>query len=989
MKPYLLALLTAGCTLAHPSPSFTYDDAESSQTFDTSPIRHDILGPIPTLLPVVHALHDGRHYDHFVPKQPGHGASLHYAEEDDFAGHSGGAYAIVTPNFKLHSIVLDHIYHIDEVSVASNGDLRINFGHVNAFEHGRRQWSSPEQLVFVTYTPGCGDFHRKDRCYFLAETIVFDEDTFTVIVIGGAADLGDVTHDVQLSWGSYKEDVSSSLHKRQQYNNVTLPVWPGPGDTRNEKIGHVAPTCTPPVDNKYGLPTACQGTYFDDDLDSQLGYKDAEDFAWGSFAIDTLLESVGNETTLSPGMRKRFIKIPNPIAAIKKKVQEFKQSIKELPNKVVTVVKTVGAVVSKVAEFGKNIITGQPTTAEYEFTKLLLPQKADSAECKKTPDSCKPTGAKAVKSPWDGDAILIKSFGTAPQEEDIAKLRQGGRQTLKHQFLNIYCVNCGLSGSAKLKGNVTIKIGQGVTDGSLSLEADLKVGVGIGVYAQMYRQETFNHALFKVPLSPFTIGIATIGPWLTIGARAVLTANITGLALARADVKLAKSSYVWDFKAGKTKESNFKPEFDPSFEVNGNIALSAEFGIPVSLDFGIDTFATCQKCSAKIFVETYPYIRASAEMSAEANWSKVDGAKYNFKAIDGCKGISTRIDVGNKVSVGFNGFGFVQNSALIHETEPRVLKSWCLGKKNNTKTAKRDDKFLTLDAPVEKRQSTGEAQNSTAVAELTPWVVSDREYTSEHKENAFLNSYIITDNGEDGYWYTTIEVASFGHNGAVFAACDDGNVYIMTNETIRALPAWISCSYLWGGYDGTIFGPPNGGVLHYYRDEVNRTGVSRLRVSDLDEVPSTAVMLNLVALGDDDPTTNDYVMGVDLDSNLFYPVVCTYRGSSNAKIFVVSDPVAGLTTLQSPDVKYSITNGDVDRCTVLPLIWGAKAGGEGEWAEYNDALADAFAEYFVEVAYAEAQFDELGKWIDALPPGWEDSNVLPKGFFCDTTGEDC
>lgn len=158
--------------------------------------------------------------------------------------------------------------------------------------------------------------------------------------------------------------------------------------------------------------------------------------------------------------------------------------------------------------------------------------------------------------------------------------------------------------------------------------------------------------------------------------------------------------------------------------------------------------------------------------------------------------------------------------------------------------AKRDDKWLSLPAPLEQRQSTGEDQNSTEIVNLTPYVTGDLIYAEEYNENVFLNSYVVTDDDdEDGYWYTTVEVAGFGHNGAVLAACDDSNVYIMTNDTIRNLPAWVSCSYLWGGYDGLIFEPPNGGILHYYSDEVNATGVSRLRVSDMYDVPKTAVLL--------------------------------------------------------------------------------------------------------------------------------------------------
>ena len=191
-------------------------------------------------------------------------------------------------------MVLDHIYSIEEIEIASNGNLLINFNDANAFEYSRKQWGGLSQFVFVTYTPGCGDFHKKDRCYFLANSLSFDETTFTITAHGDAADIGEVTHDVHLSFGSYRDQVASSLHARQESNTTNLPVWTGP-DTRHEEIGHVSPDCTAPVDTKYGLRTACQGSYFDDDLDIQLGFDNFNAFSWGSFASDTLLESVGNE----------------------------------------------------------------------------------------------------------------------------------------------------------------------------------------------------------------------------------------------------------------------------------------------------------------------------------------------------------------------------------------------------------------------------------------------------------------------------------------------------------------------------------------------------------------------------------------------------------------------------------------------------------------------------------------------------------------------
>ena len=143
----------------------------------------------------------------------------------------------------------------------------------------------------------------------------------------------------------------------------------------------------------------------------------------------------------------------------------------------------------------------------------------------------------------------------------------------------------------------------------------------------------------------------------------------------------------------------------------------------------------------------------------------------------------------------------------------------------------------------------------------------------------------------------------------------------------------------------------------------------------------TLVSSNLVSFSEDEDSDEEYVAALDLEDNLFFPVICTYKNSNISRIFVVADPVAGLTMLQSPDLKYSITNGDVNECAVLPLVWGAD--GEGEWADYNEDLEAAFEDYYVEVEYDESEFDEEGNWIDTLPEEFRDEDVLPESFYED------
>lgn len=118
---------------------------------------------------------------------------------------------------------------------------------------------------------------------------------------------------------------------------------------------------------------------------------------------------------------------------------------------------------------------------------------------------------------------------------------------------------------------------------------------------------------------------------------------------------------------------------------------------------------------------------------------------------------------------------------------------------------------------------------------------------------------------------------------------------------------------------------------------------------------------------------------IDPYNNLFFPVVCTYTNSTQgAKIYLVdSDVEAGIAMLKSPDVSYSITNGEVKDCQLLFLELTDRT--EGAWADFdedtdsiyeNDPLELEFDETFL----IDGDIDEskLGKIPDETEFEFED-----------------
>ncbi|RDW68618.1 hypothetical protein BP5796_09275 [Coleophoma crateriformis] len=922
------------------------------------------LGPVPTLLPIIPTTHDMDNIEHLSPKDPGRGASIHYAQESQ-SEYSPGVYAVVTPNWNSPSVVLDHSAAIVNVEVSDLGNLIVTFQDQVSFEHSSAAWNI-KNLIFITYTPNCGAYEQGQRCYYQASQIVLHPDSLSIIIIGHAYALEVLTINIDVSWGSYgsqpvyfsgggEGDSSTSgaapTASSSPSTNAATPtagVYPAP-----------TPACVAPPDTKYGLPTACLGSSFDDDLDTALGFFNISDFDYASFAEGIDLESGSNGTFVTLSRRAFFEGIKNfgnKIAdtttnavkdaknAVTTKLTEAKKDIAKVGADAAALGTKLANGAKDVAKLAKSIITGTPIPFSKDVDKLLLPQPAK--DCKPNKRNCKPVDPdlKAIESPWGDDAILLKAFGTAPKLTELVS--KGGKKstsTIRGRFVNIYCVRCGLQGSLKSSGSITIDLLHGITAGFVNADIDISIGIGLGIYAQDILEKTIRNNLFDVPLSPFTLGFITVGPFLSIGTELTLTANMTGSALARADVKIAQAKFSYDFaKGGKIMQSGFKPEFKPSFEAEGEIILAAQLGVPVALEFGFTVGNGCSFCKGSIALETKPSIRAAATVAAQASYNN-ETMKFeaSFKPINNCSGISTTLSVRNDVNAAVKGFGIFNHQFPLHQTKDYILASYCIGNKTDG-TPKGivglQGRSLGIKAPshpehITRRDSfngsttsnSSSSSNATLddIVDLTQYVVNELDDIGYKGPNIPTIPYMLDVDAFPGYFFTTLNVQGFDGE-LVLASCSDGNVYIQANTTEDSLPFDSSCATLWAGYEDVILSTPTGGILHYYNNTMSVVNVSRLRTADDSELPGTAVLLSLgpfyYTAGDDTDTGASILAAVDPDDNLFFPVVCTYTNSSSSKIYLVTEDIdAGIAILKSPDVIYSITNGQVDECYPLYL----------------------------------------------------------------------
>ncbi|KAH7078470.1 hypothetical protein FB567DRAFT_534009 [Paraphoma chrysanthemicola] len=507
----------------------------------------------------------------------------------------------------------------------------------------------------------------------------------------------------------------------------------------------------------------------------------------------------------------------------------------------------------------------------------------------------------------------------------------------------------------------------------------MAVGVGIGILGQYVHEHELKNNLYDIPLSPFTIGFATIGPILSIGTTFKYGIKLSGSIHARADVKFENSRFSYDFATKKFAQENFFPKsITPGLSADAGIELTAGFGVPVGLELAL-TVGPCAICKGSVGIITQPTLEINATMAAEAKLIDQTGSKkidVGIKSIDGCKGISVALTARNYLFGSIKSFKIIKDLDKIFHTSPALnLHKQCikLGAQP-PKTSKRTLPAASYNgaSQVEARQianATSSTNSTSKTYDLTEFIVDpdeDMEYVEYYNADVPYNY----DNDEE-YWIGNIELS--GSNGTViFASCNDGNVYMQTAETYYDLSYYQSCTSLWAGFEDVVVSSPNGEFLHYYNNTMSKVGVSRLRSAPANEIPETSVYVALAPFAYD--TGSTILAAFDTNDNIFFPVICTYAGSQGAKIYLVNEDIdAGIKMLKSPDLTYSVTNGPVKDCQVLFLAISDRP--DDSWSAYESDVSDAYEADPLALAFNSTMLDSSGEVNEDLLLAVDDEDL--------------
>ena len=561
------------------------------------------------MYPAIHHKHDATDIAHLTPRQPAaDGAPLFYAQDKSSgrlstlslkleleltkrktATGSTITQAFMTPQFKHHSVVLDHSIYVHDVRMSDTGDLAIIFNDKDAYTHCHRKWKMDEGLVFVTHTPGCGGYENGERCYFRAAELEWDHENNIVKAFGSALSLSDAVHKYELSFGVIQPDEGKDP-------DTALP-------------------CDPAGLDEYGLPTQCKGSDFDDRLDSGLGYTDA------TWDLDDSVTDEGFQDATKSSIEKR--QNTNP-------VKDFLGNLVEAIDN-----HTNNAIDFLNDEF--------ETTIPFYFRKdrmLIPPRFSECQNHEGGANPCRPKDARlrVVKSPFSaGDDILLGAFGSPA----------GTGRGSKRRDITYHCVDCGLEGTIIVSGEVTVTPFEGIIGGHVQMETFLKLGVKLGIEGSMsHEYNSPEMMIWEAELPGIDIpGTLVIEPQANVAAQVDAQTAIIGNFLGGGEWTFARMMLKYDFATRKTSLKHFDPVVVPTLEMNGDIRTQAELALPFELSFEVRLFkGVCKLCKWGIALNVRPTTKAITHTGGTVGIDETDGTVTGeVTAANNCAGLSVEL----------------------------------------------------------------------------------------------------------------------------------------------------------------------------------------------------------------------------------------------------------------------------------------------------------------------------------------------------------
>ena len=167
------------------------------------------------------------------------------------------------------------------------------------------------------------------------------------------------------------------------------------------------------------------------------------------------------------------------------------------------------------------------------------------------PISIAPLKALNVPSTPSGEAFLVYNNSVALKKDSAAK-----------DFINVYCVQCGVNGSVQLNGRAKWSLLNGLSEATVDMRGDIKARLAIGVDAGFKLEKQFVRSkVIKQGIPTLTLPkIIVIGPAIGFAAEAEFSTGLSGQVLFGVEANIPNFAATLDFKNGsRSSASGFSP----------------------------------------------------------------------------------------------------------------------------------------------------------------------------------------------------------------------------------------------------------------------------------------------------------------------------------------------------------------------------------------------------------------------------------------------
>ncbi|KAF1813202.1 hypothetical protein P152DRAFT_308567 [Eremomyces bilateralis CBS 781.70] len=412
------------------------------------------------------------------------------------------------------------------------------------------------------------------------------------------------------------------------------------------------------------------------------------------------------------------------------------------------------------------------------------------------------------------------------------------------------------------------------------------------------------------------------------------------------------------FGSEKSYASGWTPEFKPSFKAEGSIGVAIDIGLPFEISLGVKFLNTKMGTIGTVWGERPSIeIKGSIAGKIEAGNGPVQGEFGDEE----CKGIKTGIELKNDTAIKLRAGALTTKLTDVGKPLSKELKKGCIALIK---------KKIKRDFPLLGRQVTNGTVSGNSTEEeffMSPDFLIDQtavgnasdpleEYNFPSQE---ISAYNRTDNLE------FIGLLDFTQE-YMATACGNGNMYLQIAQNEAVLDA-SGCGPLFAcDWDSdTVLGDGSGRIAYFHSDVMEKVGVSRLRFASTAYFPAGAQYVSFVPY---EAEEGWIYLPPDDAGNVYGTAVCTYKGPAlPAKLFAINDPETAIEVLMSPDVKYSITGGDVEDCFSLPLREGDDEP-DAAWSGVGEG--DAWEDDWVEEWTEEDFFDLISGMTDEEFDAW-------------------